>query len=661
MLLLNDVDLVFIDYFLSYIWDFDDPLINYVNVDDLLGVFNLLYWLFDNCFHFYCLGDWFIDCLPAGSNNNDWLVNWNINVLLADVNDSLGNIDFFNSFGVFNFLVELVNDLLGHNNLISCHWDLFDHISDGLSGVRDIDVFVSSVYDDILLDDDDFFVDILDDWFDYCFDHWYVNEPLGVDDLLHVPLNGVLNWGCDFVDGDLWYYHDLVGVVDLNNGLFNFLGHFDNLDILDINFNNDLLLLNSVIVDGLLNLLLNFNYFDSTWFLHWYINGCFDNLHGLDNHFLFHGNLDDFDGLDGLVFGRHNFLDNLVFDSHVNVIIFLDDFEVFNILFNVVFDNEFFNDNFLDDLGNFNNLNFFDFYNFFNYDCDNLLDWLLNNLDMLNDLNFCLFDFLWNNFVLVDDGLNNLIDLYNFLYNLFNLVDDEFLDWNLNNDITLNDSLLDDWSFHNLDLLNYLLFWHLDNVLNINKLDGWSLNSLLHDDLLDNFNIIVFDNFIFLHNFHNLNDLHSLRYFNFPNLDFFNIYIFNSFVNFHYLFLNFSCFHVFNFHDSFRDHVNFFNLSHFGDHINWNFFDFLNLLEDFLSDNAGIQVSLGFFLSNLNLLDGFPDKELLSLDFSTLLFITIFHAFTIVNEIVTDHVAEVFNGTGYSFQLTCNWFQCTQL
>lgn len=152
LLLLNNVDLVFVNNFLSCFWNFNDLLINYINVDNLLSVFNLLYWLFDDRFNFNCLSDWFIDCLIVGSNNNNWLVYWEVNVLLADINDSLGNINFINSLGVFNFLMELINDLLGDNNLVSCDWNRFNNIIDSDSGICDFDVLISSDNNDVLLD-----------------------------------------------------------------------------------------------------------------------------------------------------------------------------------------------------------------------------------------------------------------------------------------------------------------------------------------------------------------------------------------------------------------------------------------------------------------------------------------------------------------------------
>ena len=295
MLLFNNVDFIFVDNLLSYIWNFDDLLINNVNVDDLLGIFDLFNWLFDDCFNFLCLGDWLIDCLPVSSFNNNWLVNCNINVLLADVNDCIGNIDLFNSSSVFNFLVELINDLLGNNNLVSCYWNFLDHIIDCDSGVCDVNVFISGVYNHIFLGGDHFSVDILDHWFDYGFDNWYINEPLGVDDFLDMLLNGVLNWGWNILNSDLRHFHDLVSVVDLNDWHFNFLGNFNDFDVFNTDFDWYFLFLYSVIVNWHFDFLLNFNNFHCAWLFNWNINSRFSDLNGFDNDFIINWNLVKFD------------------------------------------------------------------------------------------------------------------------------------------------------------------------------------------------------------------------------------------------------------------------------------------------------------------------------------------------------------------------------
>lgn len=125
-----------------------------------------------------------------------------------------------------------------------------------------------------------------------------------------------------------------------------------------------------------------------------------------------------------------------------------------NWYFNILLNYKVFNNNFLDDLWYFNNLDFVNFDNLFNNDCHNFLDWLLNNFDILDDLNLSLFNCLFNNLVLVDNGLNYLIDLDDFFNDLFNLIDDEFLHWYFNDDITLDNPLLEDWNFNNLNLLN---------------------------------------------------------------------------------------------------------------------------------------------------------------------------------------------------------------
>jgi len=179
--------------------------------------------------------------------------------------------------------------------LISSDWNFLNDICDSYSGVGNIDIFISSVYNNILLDLLNCSVYVFDDWLDNSIDNWNFDDSLIIYDFFDVFLNGMLNWSWNILDGDLWDFDNLVGEVFLDDWHFNFLDNLNNFDIFNFNFDWNFFLLNSVIVNSFLDILGNFNNFNGTWFFNWDFDCCFDNFDRLDINFSFLWYLVDFD------------------------------------------------------------------------------------------------------------------------------------------------------------------------------------------------------------------------------------------------------------------------------------------------------------------------------------------------------------------------------
>lgn len=502
------------------------------------------------------------------------------------------NLSLFNSVNKLNLFFNMINNIVGLDNL----WDLCDFLSD------DFNCFLFNSSD----------CDLYDLFLNNRNLNGYLLSHNNCHYLFYNSVNNLVNFDKLWNDSLKLNNLNLVNVLLYNNfnwdNSWNFNQFFNNLfdDLFyDLNIgsilSDDLWLLN--IGWNLDNFILNNNFS--------FIMNCgpgnldnfLNNLFNFDDLCLFDiaGDwlLDDFYWVDQFLLILNDldrlFNNSLDFNWNLNnqCAWFLDLYQFFTLdnLRNDLFYNEFFRNFILksDNLLNRSINDFFFLNNLFNWNnsFDNLLNWFFNlNVDIFNFLNFnWLFNF--NNFLnnhlnfldrfffnyLFDNDLNNL----RYFHNLFND------SWNNNN---LFDNLLNFNDFGNFNKLFDNFFnsdLHLFDSFNC----SWNLNNLL-DNTLNDLNVfnVLNNRLLNLNNFGFVDDLlcEFLDWNNLRNMNFLNNDVVNDLRNLDNFLLDDR-----NFNSSIN---NFLNLNNLFNN------DVINLLDFFDLDNW-----YKLFSNNLNFFD----------------------------------------------------------